>query len=149
MKNVVLILALALSSNLLFAQNYNSFGKKINSKNAKNVSELVKNSSIENVKVIGEVESVCQAKGCWMKVKLENGETMRVTFKDYGFFVPKDIAGQKIIFQGNPEIKTTSVEELKHYAKDAGKSDSEINTITKPKTELTFVAEGVLVPNTK
>jgi hypothetical protein len=92
------------------------------------------------------VESVCQVKGCWMKLKMENGQTMRVTFKDYGFFVPKDIAGKTIVFEGNATTKTTSVDELRHYAADAGKSKDEIVKITEPKTELAFEANGVLVP---
>jgi hypothetical protein len=29
-------------------------------------------------KVTGVVESVCKVKGCWMKVKLEDGSSMRV-----------------------------------------------------------------------
>jgi hypothetical protein len=51
-----------------------------------------------------------------------------------------------VIFQGTPEVKTTSVADLQHYAEDAGKSKEEIAKIKTPKTELTFVAEGVLVP---
>ena len=81
-----------------------------------------------------------------MKVKLADGNTMRVTFKDYGFFVPKDISGKKIIFEGTPEVTTTSVDEQRHYAQDAGKSKEEIAKISEPKRELTFVATGVLVP---
>jgi hypothetical protein len=38
------------------------------------------------------------------------------------------------------------VAELQHYAEDAGKSKEEIAKINSPKTELTFVADGVLVP---
>jgi hypothetical protein len=149
MKKIGVIIIVLLISNSVFSQEYNSFGKKINSKSTKNVNELLVNADQNKIKVMAEVESVCQVKGCWMKVKLENGESMRVTFKDYGFFVPKNLAGQKVIFEGKPEIKTTSVEELRHYAKDAGKNEAEINAISKPKTELTFVADGVLVPATK
>jgi len=96
-------------------------------------------------KVTGTVESVCQAKGCWMKVVTADGQTMRVTFKDYGFFVPKDIAGKTVVFEGEAKMKTTPVAELRHYAEDAGKSKEEIAKITEPKHELTFVAEGVIV----
>ena len=39
------------------------------------------------VKIEGQVTEVCQAKGCWMI--LVDGETYaRVTFENYGFFVP-------------------------------------------------------------
>ncbi len=148
MKRIVFVLSILFIGNNLMAQSYDSFGSKIKAKGPIPVSQLSSDKSLENktVKVVGEVESVCQAAGCWMKVKLEDGKTMRVTFKDYGFFVPKDIAGKKIVFEGVPSVKATSVAELQHYAEDAGKSKEEIAKITEPKTELTFVANGVLVP---
>ncbi len=44
-----------------------------------------------NVTFKGDVASVCKKKGCWMNVSLENGKEVMVKFKDYAFFVPKDI----------------------------------------------------------
>ncbi len=129
-------------------QAQDTFGKKINDKAAIAADELpTKMGPKESMtaKVTGTVESVCQAKGCWMKVKMDNGESMRVTFKDYGFFVPKDIAGKTVVFEGVAEKKTTPVAELRHYAKDAGKSKEEIEEINTPKEELAFVADGVIV----
>ena len=148
MKKLVFGILFLGSVSSALGQKYDSFGTKIKPKEALPVVDLVGNSKVENtnVKVEGEVESVCQAAGCWMKIKLADGKTMRVTFKDYGFFVPKDILGRKVIFEGTPSIKTTSVAELKHYAEDAGKSKEEIAKINEPKTELSFVANGVLVP---
>jgi hypothetical protein len=148
MKKLVFAVALSLTATFAFAQKYDSFGEKIKPAGAAEVSVLnnVSETKQSDVKVEAEVESVCQAKGCWMKVKLADGNTMRVTFKDYGFFVPKDISGKKIIFEGTPEVTTTSVDEQRHYAQDAGKSKEEIAKITEPKRELTFVAKGVLVP---
>ncbi|MNY81520.1 hypothetical protein D3C86_2231200 [compost metagenome] len=70
---------------------------------------------------------------------------MRVVFKDYAFFVPKDIAGKTVVFEGEAKKTTSSVEHLRHYAQDAGQSKEEIAKITEPKDELTFVAEGVIV----
>ena len=49
----------------------------------------------------GTVTEVCKAKGCWMKVALENGEETMVKFKDYGFFVPKDMAGKEVVINGH------------------------------------------------
>jgi Domain of unknown function (DUF4920) len=46
---------------------------------------------------------------------------------------------------GKATKKTTSVEELKHYAEDAGKTKAEIDAITAPKTELSVDATGVKV----
>ncbi|MFN3782770.1 MAG: DUF4920 domain-containing protein [Spirosomataceae bacterium] len=149
MKNVLFMTAFVLVSFFVQAQKYQSFGKKITTKEAKESTSLtvqvVGNKEVA-MKVVGEVESVCPMAGCWMKVKLANGETMRVTFKEYGFFVPKDIAGQKVIFEGIAKQKVVSVSDQKHYAEDAGVSRAEIDKIDSDKVELTFVADGVLVP---
>jgi hypothetical protein len=96
-------------------------------------------------KVMGTVETVCQKKGCWMTMNVGHGETMRITFKDYGFFVPKDCSGKTVIVEGMAYRQVTPVEELRHYAEDEGKSAEEIAAITEPKTELRFVAHGVLL----
>jgi Domain of unknown function (DUF4920) len=149
MKKLVTLLAIIFAVNISFGQKYDSFGEKIKSNGAISTSDLAKKATAQtsvDAKVTGVVESVCQVKGCWMKVKMDDGQTMRVTFKDYGFFVPKDIAGKTIVFEGNAKTKTTSVDELRHYAEDAGKSKDEIAKINEPKTELTFEANGVLVP---
>ena len=148
MKNLFITFLFFAFATVSFGQKYDAFGKKIKAKGTESVATLKGKTSFEAnpVKVEGEVESVCQAAGCWMKIKTADGGTMRVTFKDYGFFVPKDIAGKKVIFEGIPAVKTTSVAELQHYAEDAGKSKEEIAKIKEPKTELTFVADGVLVP---
>ena len=148
MKKVLIMTAFVLVSFFTQAQKYQSFGKKISAKEAKDATSLsakAVGAKEMDLKVIGEVESVCPMAGCWMKVKLANGETMRVTFKDYGFFVPKDIAGQKVIFEGVAKQKVVSVSDQKHYAEDAGVSRAEIDKIDSDKVELTFVAEGVLV----
>ncbi len=144
--SLLFILGISLTS---IAQKFEVFGEKIKDKGAISTTELAQKAKEKpecEAKVSGVVESVCQAKGCWMKVKMADGQSMRVTFKDYGFFVPKDLAGKTIVFEGVAQTKTTSVDELRHYAEDAGKSKDEIAKINEPKTELTFVANGVLVP---
>jgi len=96
-------------------------------------------------KVQGKVVSVCQAEGCWMKLKQSNGADIMIKFKSHSFFVPKNIMGKDVVLNGVAKMTTTSVEMLKHYAEDAGKSKEEIEKITAPKTEIEFVASGVLV----
>lgn len=147
MKKILFSTILMICTVVAFGQKYDSFGKKIDAKGAKAVSSLEGKSEFkgEVVKVEGEVESVCQVKGCWMRIKKTDGTTMMVKFKDYDFFVPKDIAGKKVIMEGVPAVKTLSVAEQKHYAEDAKKSKEEIEKITEPKVDLTFVADGVLV----
>lgn len=96
-------------------------------------------------KVSGTVKGVCKVKGCWMTMTLPNGEDMRVTFKDYGFFMPLDCEGNNAIIQGTVNKTITSVDDLRHYAKDGGASDEEIAKITEPKEELAFEAVGVIL----
>jgi len=91
------------------------------------------------------IEECCQKKGCWMKVDKGNGQTMMVTFKDYGFFVPMESAGKTAIMKGFAYFDTVSVEMLKHYAEDAGKPQAEIDAITQPEFDIAFEASGVVL----
>lgn len=95
----------------------------------------------------GTVNEVCQAKGCWMTIAASNDEDMMVKFKDYGFFMPKDISGREVVMRGMAYYQITPVDELQHYAEDAGKSQEEIDAITEPKRELRFLADGVQLLN--
>lgn len=96
-------------------------------------------------KVSTEILACCQKKGCWMRVDLGNDQEMRVSFKDYGFFVPLDSKGSQVIMQGKAYTDTVSVEMLKHLAEDAGKSQEEIDQITEPEVAMAFEASGVLL----
>lgn len=96
-------------------------------------------------KVETVINSCCKKKGCWMRVALADGKEMKVTFKDYGFFVPLESAGKPVIMQGHAYYDTLSVEEVKHYAEDAGKTEAEIDAITQPEAVLAFEATGVII----
>ncbi|MCS6979482.1 MAG: DUF4920 domain-containing protein [Flavobacteriales bacterium] len=93
----------------------------------------------------GTIAEVCQKKGCWMTLDMGNGQVVRVTFKDYGFFVPKNAGGRKAILKGVASKEIISVEMLKHYAQDRGASKEEIEAIREPETEWSIVAEGVII----
>jgi hypothetical protein len=97
-------------------------------------------------KLKAEVITSCQKKGCWMDVKMEDGSTMKVTFADYGFFVPKEgLGGKTVYMEGTAMVEEVSVDVLKHYAEDAGKSAEEIAAITEPEKGISFVADGVII----
>ena len=96
-------------------------------------------------KVKGTVASVCEKKGCWMKLATTEGDGIMIRFKDYKFFMPLNIVGKDVVLQGEAKKTVTSVEMLKHYAEDAGKSKEEVEKITEAKTEIEFIATGVLV----
>lgn len=91
----------------------------------------------------GTVNEVCQAKGCWMTLAAGDDEEMMVKFKDYAFFVPMDIAEREVVLKGKVYYQITPVEELRHYATDAGQSQQEVAAITEPRRELRFLADGV------
>jgi hypothetical protein len=92
-----------------------------------------------------KVNAVCQNKGCWMRLDMGEEEAM-VKFKDYGFFMPKDIAGEEVIVAGKAFVEEMSVDEQRHYAEDAGKTPEEVAAITEPKRTLSFISHGVLLP---
>lgn len=136
-------------SSSISAQNVKSYGEKISQSNAISVSELTEELSSSDeieTKVTGTINASCAAKGCWMTMELSNGDEMRVTFKDYGFFVPtKGLSGKTAIVEGVAKRSVTDVATLKHFAEDAGKSEEEIAKIDKPLEEVTFVADGALI----
>lgn len=99
---------------------------------------------LEGVQVTGEILAACKKKGCWMTMPLADGEEMRVTFKDYGFFVPLDCAGKTATIQGRAYYDTTSVEDLRHYAVDGGMTEEEAaEQYTEPEIAISFEATGV------
>jgi len=132
----------AIDTTLLF------FGDTITQDLAVPVTELaakMKGKDSLKIKVTGVIEEVCQKKGCWMNIAIDNNQSMRVRFKDYGFFMPKDAAGKTVIIEGLAFNDTTSVETLKHFAADAGKSKDEIKKITEPEINIGFEANGVII----
>ena len=126
------------------------FGETITADNSISFEEMlgkISESDSLKVKVAGKVDAVCQAKGCWMTIAsdTDNEAEMMVKFKDYGFFVPKNISGRTVVMEGYAYREVTPVDELRHYAEDEGKSAEEIAAITEPKEELKFLASGVLL----
>lgn len=90
----------------------------------------------------GTVGKVCRKKGCWMTLR-QGAKDIRITFKDYGFFVPKDCMGKKVRAQGSVEETTLSVREARHFLKDEGAPKAELKKIKAPVKNLAFVATGV------
>ncbi len=130
---------------------YQSFGDKITDEGVMTKTEMIekykslKPGDTVNVKFASTVKDVCQKKGCWMNLDMADDEAM-VRFKDYGFFMPMDIAGQEIIVNGKAYVEEMSVEDQRHYAEDGGKTKDEIAAITETKRTLAFEADGVLIP---
>ena len=128
-----------------------NFGHEMDATGAKNGTEMLKAYAQLSVgdtlmtKFNAKVTDVCKAKGCWMTVALPNGEQAMVRFKDYGFFMPTDITGKEVVVNGLAFVEMMDLDDQKHFAKDAGKSEEEINSITQPKKTYLFEADGVLL----
>ena len=151
MKKIILSLSLCLSVAFAFAQtayNGQKFGEEVkpgNVKPAAKIEAAMGDKKTADMKIEGKVVDVCKKKGCWMTLEMPNGEPMRVTFKDYAFFMPMEIVGKKVVLDGLAKKQTISVETLRHYAEDAKKTPEEVAKITDPKKELAFEAKGVVI----
>lgn len=127
-------------------QHFGEYGQPIDFMNTLAIEKLAEFKDGAKVQLTTTIEKTCAMKGCWMEVKDGKGGTMRVTFKDYGFFVPTTgVEGKETIIEGYLEKKTYTIDELRHYAEDAGKSPEEIAQITEPKEEFSFIADGVVI----
>ena len=114
-------------------------------KNLQVEKESLMNTGTKTSKISGRIVETCSKKGCWMT--LDTGkDTLFIKFRDYAFFVPTDsVEGKQAIIQGDLFLDTVTVEMLKHYAEDAGKSKDEIAQITEPSYDVGFTADGVII----
>jgi hypothetical protein len=96
------------------------------------------------ITVEGQVRSACTRRGCWMEIAEGSDPKLpgcRVTFKDYGFFVPTDSAGARAKVQGTLGVNTLPPERVAHLESEGGQfprknADGSVD-------ELRLVATGV------
>ena len=124
------------------------FGQKVSEVGAITADLLAENlntaGQTKEVKVIGKIKEVCKAEGCWVRMETKEGSFL-VKMKDHSFLVPVAMEGKIVVAEGVATFKETSVEQLRHFAEDAGKSKEEIALITEPKKEIVFQATGIKV----
>lgn len=78
----------------------------------------------QSVLVEGEVRRACTRKGCWMELSEAQDPAApgcRVTFKDYGFFVPTDSAGSKARVEAKVESKLLKPALVTHLEEEGAK----------------------------
>ncbi len=96
----------------------------------------------KTVTLEAKVRKSCEKKGCWMELTGTDpkGPGIRVTFKDYGFFVPLDSAGSTAKVEGLVKVAELSEARVQHYVQEGA-------TIPKDKDgkyrEVQLVASGV------
>ena len=133
------------------SKDYASFGAKFTPSAILNKEQMLKKykslKAGDTISVAFEstINEVCKKKGCWMDVSLGKDQKSFVKFKDYAFFVPLNADKSDAIIKGKAFIDEVSVAELKHYAKDGGKSQEEIDKIVQSKVTYAFQADGVLI----
>lgn len=129
---------------------YQVYGAELDAQSVLSINELatsfvtMKKTDTLFAKVQGTIKEVCTKKGCWMTLDLGNEKDLMVRFKDYSFFMPLEAEGD-VIINGYATISETSVEDLRHYAEDAGATELEIEAIVKPELTYSFEADGVLL----
>lgn len=91
----------------------------------------------KTVLVEGEVLEVCQKAGCWMELKNDKEEKIRIKVKDGDIVFPVEAVGKKAIAEGTVyRIDLTQEEAIEFYEHIAEENDKEFDpsTITGPVT---------------
>lgn len=95
-----------------------------------------------DVIVEGAVQRVCSKKGCWMELSpAAGGESCRVTFKDYGFFVPTDSSGKHARLTGQVSTRILSRAHAEHLEAEGARLSRKNPDGTA--VEVQIVARGV------
>ncbi len=124
-----------------------TFGQEITLSHAISVDRAVDEiDTLKDKEVLleGRVSNTCEKKGCWMALD-GTDHSIRVTFRNYSFFVPRDIIGKRVQAQGLLSEAMMGISEARHYAEDAGKSEAEIQQIQQPTKEYRLVATAVKI----
>lgn len=108
------------------------------------LSELINNVEEyqdQEVLVATRIAKVCQKKGCFF-VATEGAATARISFKDYGFFIPTDAGGKEVLLLGTFSRTSVSAKEAEHFASDLG----ETNPPSPEQFQYSIVASAVQIP---
>ncbi len=111
--------------------------------NSISLSELIEKSEKyqdQEVLVETRITKVCQKKGCFF-VATEGATTARISFKDYGFFIPTDAGGKDVLLLGTFSKTSVSEKEAEHFASDLG----ETNTSSPEQFQYSIVASAVQI----
>lgn len=132
-----------LSEPVAATDRYEDFGSALPKGEAMRLGELVANSDefLDNeVLVTTRIAKVCQKKGCFF-IAQDGAATARVTFRDYGFFIPTDSSGKTVTLQGTFTRQAVTQEQAAHYASDLGETE-----VPSAAFEYAIVATAVRIP---
>ena len=92
------------------------------------------------VLIKGRVTDVCQKRGCWT-VLADGDARVRIRFKNYGFFLPRDATGKLALAEGEVRVEVQSERTARHYASESKSEDPE--AIVGERRVVAFTASGV------
>lgn len=135
-----------LSEPVEVTESYEAFGSKVPSSGDElSLAELIAdNEKYHDSEVLlsTRIAKVCQKKGCFF-IAQEGAESVRITFANYGFFIPTDSGGKRVLLAGIFTREPVSQQKAEHFAKDLG----ETVPATVPAYEYIFVATGIRIYN--
>jgi hypothetical protein len=91
------------------------------------------------VKVDARISQVCQKKGCFM-IASAGDRAVRISFKDYSFFVPTDTGGKTVTLTGTFIERELSEKQAAHLRDDAGTDTIQAGKVYE------IVADAVSIP---
>ena len=91
------------------------------------------------IRIDARISEVCQHKGCFM-IATAGTQAVRISFKDYGFFVPTDTSGKTVTLTGTLIERTLSEEQAAHLREDAGSDTIQAGKVYE------IVADAVSIP---
>jgi hypothetical protein len=91
------------------------------------------------VRLETRISEVCQKKGCFM-IATVGKHAVRISFKDYAFFVPTDTSGKTVTLTGTLIERTLSDEQAAHLREDAGSDTIQAGRVYE------IVADSVSIP---
>jgi hypothetical protein len=90
------------------------------------------------------IAKVCQKKGCFF-IAEQDQHILRVSFRDYGFFIPTDSSGKTVTLAGELVQKDISPEQAVHFKADL-KSETDM---LKLGVVYEIVADSVRIPRSE
>ena len=87
-----------------------------------------------------QIVKVCQKKGCFF-IARDGDAVARVTFQNYGFFIPTDSGGKTVRLAGTFSRQTLTDEQAEHLASDLGEPATDIDPL-----QYAIVATSVRIP---
>jgi hypothetical protein len=91
------------------------------------------------IRIETRISDVCQKKGCFM-IATNGKQAVRVSFKDYAFFVPTDTGGKTVTLTGTLIERELSEKQAAHLREDAGSDTIQAGTVYE------IVADSVSIP---